>query len=54
MKFKVYFRKNLQMTPQKLAAQVAHVVKEIGRMQPNSNPREDNIVTGKQIGRAHV
>ena len=44
MKFKVYFRKNLQMTPQKLAAQVAHVVKELGRMQPNSNPREDIIV----------
>lgn len=44
MKFKVFFRKNLNMTPQKLAAQVAHVVKELGRMQPNSNPREDIIV----------
>lgn len=44
MKFKVYFRKNLNMTPQKLAAQVGHVVKELGRMQPNSNPRGDIIV----------
>ena len=44
MKFKVFFRKNLNMTPQKLAAQVGHVVKELGRMQPDSNPREDIIV----------
>ena len=44
MKFKVYFRKNLKMTPQKLAAQVSHVVKELGRMQPNSDPQEDVIV----------
>ena len=44
MKFKVYFRKNLKMTPQKLAAQVSHVVKELGRMKLESNPREDVIV----------
>lgn len=44
MKFKVYFRKNLKMSPQKLAAQVGHVVKELGRMKPDSNPREDVIV----------
>lgn len=32
------------MSPQKLSAQVAHVVKELGRMKPDSNPRDDVIV----------
>lgn len=44
MKFKVYFRKNLKMSPQKLAAQVGHVVKELGRIKPWSAPKDDVIV----------
>ena len=43
MKFKIYYNKNLKMSEGKLAAQVAHVSKELGRM-AESNPREDVIV----------
>ena len=32
------------MSPEKLAAQVGHVCKELGRMCPNSVPVEDTIV----------
>ena len=32
------------MSPQKLAAQVAHVAKELGRKRPDSIPQEDSIV----------
>ena len=44
MRFKIYFRKNLKMSPQKLAAQVAHVAKELGRKRPDSIPQEDSII----------
>ena len=43
MKFKIYYNKNLKMSEGKLAAQVAHVSKELGRM-TQSNPREDVII----------
>lgn len=43
MKFKIYYNKNLKMSEGKLAAQVAHVSKELGRI-TQSNPREDVIV----------
>ena len=32
------------MSPQKLAAQVAHVAKELGRKRPDSIPQEDSII----------
>lgn len=44
MRFKIYFRKNLKMSPQKLAAQVGHVAKELGRREPESFPQEDSII----------
>lgn len=44
MRFKIYFRKNLKMSPQKIAAQVAHVAKELGRKRPDSIPQEDSII----------
>lgn len=43
MKFKIYYNKNLKMSEGKLAAQVAHVSKELGRM-TESIPREDVII----------
>jgi len=43
MKIKVYYRKNLKMTDGKLAAQVGHVCKELGRMMP-SDPENDVII----------
>lgn len=43
MKFKIYYNKNLKMSEGKLAAQVSHVSKELGRM-TKSNPREDVII----------
>jgi len=43
MKFKIYYNKNLKMSEGKLAAQVAHVSKELGRM-TESIPQEDVIV----------
>ena len=44
MKFKIYFRKNLKMSPQKLAAQVGHVTKELGRICRYSDPTTDIII----------
>lgn len=44
MRMKLYYNKNLQMSPQKLAAQVGHVCKELGRMCPNTTPEDDSIV----------
>ena len=43
MKFKIYYNKNLKMSEGKLAAQVSHVSKELGKM-TQSNPREDIII----------
>lgn len=43
MKFKIYYNKNLKMSDGKLAAQVGHVMKELGRM-TQSVPQEDVIV----------
>ena len=43
MKFKIYYNKNLKMSEGKLAAQVAHVSKQLGRM-TESIPQEDVIV----------
>lgn len=43
MKFKIYYNKNLKMSDGKLAAQVGHVMKELGRM-TQSIPQEDVIV----------
>lgn len=43
MKFKIYYNKNLKMSEGKLAAQVAHVSKELGRL-IESVPQEDVIV----------
>lgn len=44
MKIKCYFNKNLKMSPQKLAAQVGHVCKELSRVHQISTPQEDVIV----------
>ena len=44
MRLKIYYRKNLKMSPQKLAAQVGHVAKELGRMYTATIPQEDSIV----------
>lgn len=44
MKLKIYYRKNLKMSPQKIAAQVGHVAKELGRLHPISTPQEDIII----------
>ena len=43
MKFKIYYNKNLKMSEGKLAAQVAHVSKELGRL-TESVPQQDVIV----------
>lgn len=43
MRLKIYYRKNLKLSPQKLAAQCGHVAKELGRM-ITSNPRQDIII----------
>lgn len=43
MKIKVYYRKNLKMTEGKLAAQIGHVCKELGRMMA-SDPENDVII----------
>lgn len=44
MRIKLYYNKNLQMSAPKLAAQVGHVCKELGRMQPDSIAQDDSIV----------
>ena len=44
MRLKIYYRKNLKMSPQKLAAQVGHVAKELSRMYTTTIPQEDSIV----------
>ena len=43
MRIKIHFRKNLKMSPEKLASQCGHVAKEIGRMMA-SNARADKII----------
>lgn len=43
MNIKIYYRKNLKLTEGKLAAQVSHVAKELGRMLP-SIAIDDRIV----------
>lgn len=44
MKFKCYYRKNLKMTPEKLSAQIAHVVKGLNRFRENENYSEDIVI----------
>lgn len=44
MIIKIYFRKNLKMSPQKLAAQVGHVAKELGRLAVWTDPKTDVII----------
>ena len=44
MKIKVYYRKNLKLSEGKLAAQVGHVCKELGRKLLDSTPEDDIIV----------
>lgn len=44
MKIKCYYRKNLKLSPEKLASQVGHVTKELGRLKQNTNPEEDIII----------
>lgn len=46
MKIKVYYRKNLKMTEGKLAAQVGHVCKELGRMMSSDAQSDVIIVLG--------
>lgn len=43
LRFKIYYNKNLKMSDVKLAAQVGHVMKELGRT-TQSVPQEDVIV----------
>lgn len=43
MKIKIYYRKSLKLSEGKLAAQVGHVCKELGRILP-SKPKEDVII----------
>lgn len=42
MRIKIYYRKNLKMSAEKLSAQCGHVAKELGRLLP-SNGRTDTI-----------
>lgn len=46
MKIKVYYRKSLKMTEGKIASQVGHVCKELGRMLPSYAPDDVIIVLG--------
>lgn len=43
MKIKIYYRKSLKLSEGKLAAQVGHVCKELGRILP-SIPEDDVII----------
>jgi peptidyl-tRNA hydrolase len=44
LKIKVYYRKSLKLSEGKLAAQVGHICKELGRMITNTIPKEDIII----------
>ena len=46
MKIKIYYRKNLDLSSGKLAAQCAHVAKELGRMLPSDATTDSIIVLG--------
>ena len=46
MKFKVYYVKNLKMSLEKTAAQVGHVMKELGRKCASSPEGDTCIVLG--------
>ena len=44
MKIRIYYRKNLKITPQKLASSCTHIGKELGKVCGNTNPFEDKVV----------
>lgn len=44
MDIKIIYRKNLKMSPQKLAAVCTHIGKEIGNKCHNTVPMEDKVV----------
>lgn len=46
MKIKCFYRKNLKLSPEKLAAQIGHITKELGRQYYNveDDPLDDIII----------
>lgn len=44
MKIKVYYRKNLKLSPQKLAAVCTHIGKELGKVCENTDAWEDKVI----------
>jgi len=41
---RIYYRKNLKISPQKLASSCTHIGKELGKVCGNTNPYEDKVV----------
>ena len=44
MKIRIYYRKNLKLSPQKLASSCTHIGKELGKVCGDTNLFEDKVI----------